>query len=178
MATLSESSRSDSPGSERGAPLDPVAFRAFYERNVDALFAFAARRIGRDDAEDVVADVFVTAFRSMPAALLDDDAQARPWLFRVVRNRLISRARHDAVVQRRAPLLVSPAASPSAHDQGADELWEALAQLPERQRLALELRFVEDLDVPSVAALLDVTEEAARALTHRALKQLRQQLGT
>jgi RNA polymerase sigma-70 factor (ECF subfamily) len=64
-------------------------------------------------------------------------------------------------------------ASPGPTETWLDGLHEALAELPEGQREAIELRVVEDLDYDGVAKRLDTTPAAARVRVHRGLAALR-----
>jgi RNA polymerase sigma-70 factor (ECF subfamily) len=64
-------------------------------------------------------------------------------------------------------------ASPEPADAWLDGLDEALAELPEGQREAIELRVVDDLDYDGVARRLDTTPAAARVRVHRGLAALR-----
>lgn len=162
-------------GGTVGAVLDEQAdrFHDFYERHLDPLYRLARRRVGPDDAEDVVAETFVQAYKSLPPHLVEDDDGARAWLFVVLRNRLTSAARRRTTAERKQSLVATPAESADHYDLGGD-VEDALALLPERQRLVLELRFIADLDVRAVAAILSLSEEGVRALTHRALRGIRQ----
>jgi DNA-directed RNA polymerase specialized sigma24 family protein len=66
---------------------------------------------------------------------------------------------------------------PDALDWPDPELWRAVADLPERQRVAVTLKYVGDLDHHGVAAALDTTPAASRRLVSDALATLRTKLG-
>ena len=55
-----------------------------------------------------------------------------------------------------------------------DEMWDALARLPERQRVTLVLRFYEDLPIDEIAAVLDARPGTVKSLIHRGLKSLKE----
>lgn len=59
---------------------DPDRFTEIFERHFDAIYAFAARRLGREVADDVGANVFVEAFAARTRFELDR-VDARPWLY-------------------------------------------------------------------------------------------------
>jgi RNA polymerase sigma factor (sigma-70 family) len=153
-----------------GSTPDAAEFRALYQAHADTLLRFAARRVGPDTAEDLVSEVFIRAFRKLSPEVMTNYEQSRVWLFRVLRNLIISMGRHDAVVAAKLPLIANRGQPPD-HDDS--DLLDRLVELPDRQRTVLELRFVEDLDVRTVAAIVEMSEEAVRALTYRALTQLR-----
>ena len=75
-------------------PGDEATFRALFEGAYDDLLGFVERRTHRLAAEDVVAEVFLTAWRRLddvPA----DPGQARAWLFTVAHHALRNRRRSD-----------------------------------------------------------------------------------
>jgi RNA polymerase sigma factor (sigma-70 family) len=57
-----------------------------------------------------------------------------------------------------------------------DEMWWLLAGLSENRRVALVLRYYEDLPFSEIARLMDCGESTARSLVHRGLKSLRRKL--
>jgi RNA polymerase sigma factor (sigma-70 family) len=57
-----------------------------------------------------------------------------------------------------------------------DETWSALAKIPERRRVALVLRFYEDLPVAEIAALMDCRTGTVTSLIHRGLESMREVL--
>jgi len=58
-----------------------------------------------------------------------------------------------------------------------DEMWRACLALPRQQRVALALRFYEDLSFAQIAAILDCAEPTARSHVHRGLASLRRVVG-
>ena len=154
-------------------PLSEAELRLLFDEHVVELRSFARRRAGVDTGDEHVAETFARAFQKMPSELLLDERVRRAWLFKVLRNLITSAARHQAVVQRFAARFMEPEPAGSTDGHGLD-LARLLMVLPERQRTVVELRFVYDLDVRTVASILSVGEEAVRALTHRALVKLRE----
>src|ERR1700687_1266940 len=89
----------ESPGTPRGQPDDadliaescrvPERFGAVFDRHAMAIHGYIARRLGRDAADDLLAETFLVAFRRRASY---DPAQpsARPWLYGIA-TRLISR---------------------------------------------------------------------------------------
>lgn len=157
---------------------DSAAFRALYDAHVDRIFRFAAVRIGRQEAEDITAETFCRAWSAL-GRYEHRGAPFAAWLFRIERNLIASRGRRhtaDHLDDTGVPAVAQPSFEDGlvARLEAAD-LAGPLRALPERHREVLELRFVEDLPVPEVATILDLTEEATRALTYRALKALRAQ---
>src|ERR1700710_474694 len=79
---------------------DPDRFTEIFERHFDAIYAFTARRLGRETADDVGATVFVEAFAGRVGFELDR-TDARPWLYGIATN-LIHRHRRTETRRLRA----------------------------------------------------------------------------
>lgn len=109
----------ESSGPERGQPDDagliaescrlPERFGAVFDRHAPAIHGYIARRLGRDAADDLVAETFLVAFRQRASYDLAQPS-ARPWLYGIA-TRLVSPAAACAAAprRRRAP---GPGASP------------------------------------------------------------------
>jgi RNA polymerase sigma-70 factor, ECF subfamily len=121
----------------------------------------------RSDAEEVVHDAFANAIRSR--ASFRGDGPVEAWLWRTVVNSA-RRAVRDAgprAVDCDPDVLVDP---PSA---GLESVSPLVAQLPERQRLVVFLRYYADLDYRGIARVLDVTVgtvSASLAAAHASLR--------
>lgn len=159
---------------------DERAFTELDRRHRREVCALAGRMLrGRADPEDVAQDVMVRG-----AALLraSDEAGAylRPWLMRVTRNRVIDLLRAQRAPEALPHDLVAPSDVDSAV-QVRDHLGRvlvAMADLPERQRRALVLHAADGASHRAVADALDITPQAARALTFRGRSALRRRLAT
>jgi RNA polymerase sigma-70 factor (ECF subfamily) len=144
-------------------------FRAAYDEHVRAVAAFALRRtVTAADAEDVVAETFLVAWRRFGEA----PADLRPWLFGVARHVL---RHHHRSEQRREALSTRLAAALAAGSAGsADQSWlvEALRELPEGARDVLTLTAWEGLSHAEAAAVLGCTPAAIAVRLHRARRRL------
>jgi RNA polymerase sigma-70 factor (ECF subfamily) len=123
-------------------------------------------------AEEAVHDAFVRALRHRPG--FRERGALEGWLWRIVVNE--ARRRH-AIEQRVPPSTDGswPAAEAGEHrDTGALEAF--VAELPERQRLALFLRYYADLDYEAIATALGVRPGTVAATLHAARAALRRQL--
>jgi RNA polymerase sigma-70 factor (ECF subfamily) len=155
--------------------------RSLYAQHERALLAYAQRFTNdRGQAEDVVQETFVRAWRHLPA-LLEDGRPLRPWLLRVARRLLIDAAR----AARTRPLLsqdehpVDPAVD-GGLDQFLDQalLADAIRQLsPQHQHIVIET-FFRGTPTHLTAARLGVPAGTARSRLHYALSQLRRHLDT
>jgi RNA polymerase sigma factor (sigma-70 family) len=149
-------------------------WEAVYNDNVDRVYRLMFAKVGnRPDAEDLAAEVFVTALR--PLRLTASVGEVRAYLLATARTVLAGYWRRtlgrDITVLEDDWALIEPVNRSSA-DTGAMARAEAiLAELPERYRQILQLRFLGACSLKEAAAELGVTVGNAKVLQHRALRQ-------
>ena len=117
----------------------------------------------RASAEDVVQESFLR-LRSTSTELKDPVRYLR----RIVLNQARQVLRRREVERRHLPGEPGVVLPPDL-----DEMWQLLAGLSENRRVALVLRYYEDLPFSEIARLMDCRESTARSLVHRGLKSLR-----
>ena len=140
-----------------------------------------ARMQNRADAEDVVQDVFLSAYRSLPS--LRDPGLFRAWLYRIALNRV-----RDFMRKRRLASLFGftrnelpedyPDSSPDGFDRlAARRFWTAisefLASLPSLQREVFRLRFIDHLGIQEIAMALGRNESTVKTHLYRALDKFK-----
>ncbi|MEM9041391.1 MAG: sigma-70 family RNA polymerase sigma factor [Actinomycetota bacterium] len=155
--------------------LDPVAERleTLFRSESDAVFAFVYARCGRRDvAEDVTAEVFYEVARRHAEGRGDEIGAG--WLIDVARKRLVDHWRRaERERRRRERLHHEPARSEvPIGDAGIAAVVAALDALPERQRAAMVLRYVEDRTVAETADSLVISVEACESLLARGRRSL------
>jgi RNA polymerase sigma factor (sigma-70 family) len=163
-------------------------FEAVVRAHVDRCFSIALRLTGRPhDAEEVVQDALVRAYRALEGYEPDRirELQLRPWLTTIVLNlcRNRARSRRSAPSTPLDPLLeagAEPLAGTDTDPAGLalagvrrDRLAAHLAALPERYRVPVVLRHVDDLSYAELAAVLGRPEGTLKAQVHRGLAMLR-----
>ncbi|HYM84992.1 MAG TPA: RNA polymerase sigma factor [Candidatus Dormibacteraeota bacterium] len=164
------------------------AFEALVRGHVDRLYAVALRVTGdAADAEEVAQDALVRAYRALERyeSARIASLRLRPWLAAIAVNLARNRRRRG---WDRVPPLSLEVASGAAHPRAPDadrpeelatrrverERWAAaLACLPERYRVPLVLRHVDDLSYDEMAEALGRPEGTLRAQVHRGLALLR-----
>jgi RNA polymerase sigma-70 factor (ECF subfamily) len=143
-----------------------------YRRRYDD-FARVARAVTASDAlaHEAVQEGFARALRSL--GTFRGDAPLEAWVWRIVLN-----AAHDAREPDHAELLVdAPAAdAPASANGSSSDFTGWIATLPERQRLAVFLRYQADLDYRAIAATLGVEIGTVSATLHAAHEALRRSL--
>ncbi|MDE2663852.1 MAG: RNA polymerase sigma factor [Gemmatimonadota bacterium] len=155
------------------------------ERYGPELRRHVAAMVGNaDEARDIVQDLWVTALRARPEA--GGAVNIRAWLYRVATRRALD---HLTTRRRRSELLAAhsgalePGTLPAA-DAALGRLSEAaaarvrrcVAALPRRQRDAVWLRWIEQLDYATIARRMGASPEAARANVYQGMKKLRREL--
>jgi RNA polymerase sigma-70 factor (ECF subfamily) len=162
---------------------DAAPFRELYERYATAVYGYVLRRTRDGDAaHDLTAETFAQAWLARRRFRDEAGGSAGPWLFGIARNlvaQAVRRRRIELAACAKLGVLERLDRVPATSEP--DELWlegldEALADLPEAQRAALELRVVDGLDYDDVAASLQTTPGAARVRVARGLDGLRQRL--
>jgi len=128
------------------------------------------------EPEDLLGEVFVQVVHDLPRFRGDDD-DLRRWVFTIAYHRLVDARRRS----RRRPALdggpVPELCSAPPADLLDPDLVRALGELTADQREVVALRFVADLSIDAVATLTGRSPGAVKALQHRALAALAEDLG-
>lgn len=173
-------SRPRIPGALADVLTDEATFRAWYDAALPRVYAYLFNRCGRDRelAEELTQQTFVDAYRTQGGSATNDPIA---WLIGVARHKL---ADHFRTLERRERgflRLLSGAHEPAVAWLGEQEpegiLVDALRRLPAAQRAAITLRYLDDLPVREVAALLGRSEGAVESLLSRGREALRRATG-
>ena len=149
-----------------------AAFEVLVARYHARLLAFCRHLLGsREDAEDVLQEVFSAAFN----AILDDDRpiNVRPWLYRIARNRSLNHLRRiQAVGVDSMDIHLSEHGATTADKVHEREEFRLLVGdiqgLPETQRTALVLREMDALSYEQIAEAMETTVPSVKSLLVRA----------
>ncbi len=172
------------PTTERAPGSVDEAFEAAYRTSGTAVLGYALRRsASREDALDVVAETFATAWRRRADLPVAPD-EVRPWLFGIARwclaNAVRSTHRAGRLGQRLADAFVETAIpDPSAlHEHRAEgrRVREALRRLSEDDRELVTLIAWEGLTPAEAATVLGLSAGTARVRLHRVRTRLRAEL--
>src|SRR6202035_1830591 len=150
----------------------PAAFETLCARYQSRLLAFCRHMLNsREDAEDVLQEVFAAAFN---AVLADERAiNVRPWLYRIARNRSLNHLRRaSAIGVDSMDVHLSDHGETTADQVHKREDFRLLGgdiqDLPETQRTALLLREMEALSYEQIAEAMDTTIPGVKSLLVRA----------
>jgi RNA polymerase sigma factor (sigma-70 family) len=149
-----------------------AAFEVLVSRYQSRLLAFCRHMLGsREDAEDVLQEVFAAAFN---AILADERAiNVRPWLYRIARNRSLNHLRRasavgvDSMDVHYAENGISTAEK-VLRRESFRQLIGDVHKLPETQRTALLLREIDALSYEQIADAMETTVPAVKSLLVRA----------
>ncbi len=130
--------------------------------------------LGPVDADDAWSETFLAALRAYPTAQVEN---VEAWLVTIAHRRTVDvrrRRARDALPVASVPERPTPSYDAHAHD----DLYAALAELPEKQRLTVAYHHLGGLPHREVAAILGGTEAAARRAAADGIRSLRARLLT
>src|SRR5580700_9611109 len=168
-----------------------------FEKIVDdyqrRLYGFALRMTGnREDAEGIVQDAFVRAYRALGKMSQEQRSELRlqPWLYTITLNVTRNRLRSKRPTNVALDALADPDALLNETQEGPDQpeaivdraadmvlVEQALLQLPMHLRAAATLRFIEGRSHPEIAEILNQPIGTVKSHVHRAVRILRRILG-
>ena len=149
-----------------------AAYEALVGRYQSRLLAFCRHMLGsREDAEDVLQEVFAAAFNAMMGD--DRPLNVRPWLYRIARNRSLNHLRRaQAIGVDSMDVHLSEHGTTTADKVHKREefrqLMEDVQGLPETQRTALLLREIDALSYEQIAEAMETTVPSIKSLLVRA----------
>lgn len=168
---------------------DEKAMRELIERHQKAVYAFAYRMMGNtDDAEDITQRTFIRVWKA--AHSYEPDAQFTTWLFTITKNLVFNESRRRKRKptfsldehEESSPALAQAASTTTSpqdallHQELSAQVDKALEALPEKARMALQLRRFQNMSYEEIAHILDTSISATKSLLFRARQQLKQTL--
>lgn len=177
----------DGRSTESDADLIRQRFAAVFDRHYGHIYAYAARRLGPDLAEDVASETFLVAYGKRDTYDVSRH-DARPWLYGIASNLIM---RHRRAESRRYKTLAKAGSDFAGGQDAYDDLVAgrvdameargvlaaALARLSFRDRDVLLLVAWAGLNQQEAAAALDIPAGTARSRLHRARQEMRKALG-
>jgi RNA polymerase sigma-70 factor, ECF subfamily len=150
---------------------DEEAFGEMHRMYAPMIHGIVLSRVPYDEVQDIVQDVFLTAYRKI-SSLRDENALGA-WLARIARNRAVEYYRRPHATEE---------LSETMHGRNdvsgeAVEIMQVLRGLPEAYRETLVLRLVEGMSGNEIAGATGLKPESVRVNLHRGMEMLRQRLG-
>ena len=166
---------------ERFLKGDATAFQELVDATSARLVRLSARMLGNlADAEDVVQEAYVKAYRSLQDGQFDRRAKIETWLYRIVVNATIDARRKRTrrgpavTIDEETAVALHEGESPGEARLALKELAEWLGELPPDQQAALVLKAVEGRESAEIAEILGCSEGAVEQRLVRARATLRQ----
>jgi RNA polymerase sigma-70 factor (ECF subfamily) len=167
--------------------INETALAELYQRHIITLLSYTRRYLAtREDAEDVLIEVFLAANEYSPLLAFSEDEQLA-WLRRVARNKCVDLLRR----QQRHPTLSLESVSATLYEPDEESpervvlcaeehslLRNHLAALPAQQQTILYLKFGQRLSGVEIARQLNKSESSVSMLLSRALNRLRHRYGS
>ena len=128
--------------------------------------------LGPHDADDAWSETFLAALRAYPDLRPGSNIEA--WLVTIAKRKAIDQ--HRTRARNPVPVAEPPEVPAPPHDQpglAETELWEALQELPDKQREAVAYHYLAGLPYTQVAELLGNSEAAARRAAADGIKKFR-----
>jgi RNA polymerase sigma-70 factor, ECF subfamily len=165
---------------EKASRAETAALGEIYDQYAEKIYAYIYHRVGQAElAEDLTGQVFMRMLEAIRAGQ-GWKTSFSGWLYRIAHNLVIDhyrrRGRATFVDIDEVPPISTTDGEPAGSVQASmdrENLRAALRQLTEEQAQVITLRFLEDLSIAEVSAIMDKNEGAIKALQYRAVLALR-----
>jgi len=151
---------------------NPGAFETIVDRYQGRLLGFCRQMLrSTEDAEDVLQEVFVNAYRAMLAD--EREINLRPWLYRIARNRCLNHLRKPTADAQESmdmvPAIEASSTAEKVHNREEfRQLLTDVGKLPETQRTALLLREMDAMSYEEIAQAMETSVPSVKSLLVRA----------
>ena len=163
---------------------DSSAFGSLYDHYHPMIYRFVLVKVGRrEEAEDITHQVFLSAWQNV-GGYKHRGHPFSSWLYQIARNQVIDhyRAKKSEVnIENIDPeYFAVPAAThfDISTKLQMEKVRQAMQSLKQDYQDVVIMRFIEDISLKETAAILKKTEGAIKLIQHRALKELKQLLGS
>ena len=163
-----------------GVAGDTVRYNQFLQKTSLILRRMMAKRLPSSDLEDVVQDILISVHKARHT--YDGQRPLLPWLFAIARFRIndylrrhYNQSRREVDIERVAEPLADDVTKSHDESESIDEL---LKGVPEKHKRILTLMYVEGFTAKEAGQQMDMKESAVKVAAHRAIKKIRERLGT
>ena len=162
--------------------LKAAAFSAIVKENSESIYWHIRRMVlEHEDANDIVQNTFIKAWTNIDS--FQGKSKISTWLYRIAINETLTflNKSHDCLVSLDTPEGAIAEQLESdiyfCGDKAEATLQEAIARLPEKQRLVFTLKYYEEMKYEEMSKILDTSIGALKASYHIAVKKLEEYLG-
>jgi RNA polymerase sigma-70 factor, ECF subfamily len=163
---------------------NPDGFRHLYRHYFPRIYAYIASRVGsREDAEDLVSDVFVSVVEALERFEYRGDGSFAAWLFRIAYNEVQGHYRRTLRTSSISLTDMEIASSELALDEAlaqkerTDRLHAMLQTLASRRQEIITLRYFGELRNQEIALVLGLNEKTVASHLSRGLEDLQRKYG-
>jgi RNA polymerase sigma-70 factor (ECF subfamily) len=153
-------------------------FRSLVDQYSEPLYWHVRNLVNsHDDADDIVQECFIKAWKAMPS--FRGDSSYSTWLWRIATNEALSFLRKQKV---RAALRLEPISAEVERlvasdpwfdgDSAQVKLQQAIASLPQKQRLVFNMRYYDEMKYEDMSEILGTSVGALKASYHHAIKKI------
>lgn len=153
---------------------DRAAFTKLYEQYIRMVHGIVLARAPRNEADDLVQDVFFFAWRKIHT--LREAAAFGGWIGMIARNRAMDYHRQKNETEELTDTIANTMAEKPQQQTEAIAVLDTIKALPEAYRETLILRLVEGMTGPEIATRTGLTPDSVRVNLHRGMKMLREKL--
>ena len=144
-------------------------FQVLLDEHRRDVYRFLVAAVGVNEADDCFQETFIAALRAYPR--LRDSSNLRSWLLTIAHRKAIDA--HRARGRRAVPVESVSERAAAVPADGEPELWEAVRELPAKQRASILHRYVNDLPYADIGRIVGCSEAAARQNVRAGLASLR-----
>ena len=154
------------------------AFREIFDSLSNKFFAYVfSRTSNRDDALDIVQDVFVDLWKSLKSFKYSSDEALYGFIFTITKRKLSRYYKHKTNFASLDEISEKYIAQPEVNQEDYRFMQKHLSSLGSKYQDLLKLRYWSEMTFAEIASSLNITETAAKVRHHRALKKLKIKLG-
>lgn len=167
------------------AQTDADAFQELYRRYVKRVYGYVAARVNApQDAEDIVAEVFLRVIKNLAQLRQKQPTRFAAWLFSIARHAVADHYRRNGTSDKHLSLedanIAAPAEKQPDHiisqNEEAARLYRLIQALPQRKREIITLRYYGGLRNQEIAVVLGIGEKTVSAYLSRALNDLQEKV--
>ena len=158
-----------------GVRHDETLFRELYNRTVDRIFSYVLVRVqNRDDAKEIVQEIYLSLFSSLPKFVYISDEHFMSYLWTVVRRRIFKRRLRKIQTVPLEEIYDIPSEEEPKEDYRF--LLQTLGRLKDKEKLVIQLRYFSHYSFKEISESCNITEGNAKVIHHSALEKLKQHL--
>lgn len=155
---------------------DEKAFSALYERLSPKVYGYLKSKVHKTErANDIFQEVFVKIHKTKH--LYKKDFPVLPWIFTITKNLMIDELRKSKNEKNHVDvdeMELAAVETLSTHTQSVETLRPALNEIAPNQKLAIEMRYINEKSFDEIALALNTNAENVRQLISRGIKRIKE----